>query len=203
MPRRRHVRRRGETSRRASRTCRSARARRPSPRRRRVPRRSRSTAPRRRRRPARASSASSAPGCVTGRHDRPPAQRLLDRRGHHALDTTSWASRAARRAIPVSVSVSPVSSIVSDTMMPDSSPARNVCSLSAVDVRADRQRAPRSELGQERPLDLDLATRLRRGRSRRARRRPHHRRCDIRPPRIPGRRPGRTPPDRGSRRSGR
>ena len=33
--------------------------------------------------------------------------------------------------------------------------------LERVDVRADRQRAARSELGQERPLDLDLATRLR------------------------------------------
>ena len=70
-------------------------------------------------------------GLVAGRDDRPAAQWQLGRRRHHAPDTTSWASRAARRAISMSGPVSPVSSIVSDTMMLDTSLARNVCSLSA------------------------------------------------------------------------
>jgi hypothetical protein len=53
----------------------------------------------------------------------------------------------------MSASSSPLSSMVSLAVMPDRSPARKVYSRLPSDVGADRERAPRSELAEEGPLD--------------------------------------------------
>ena len=139
-------------------------------------------------------------GCVPRR----PAARQGTRPDRHARaahqPTTRrawWAASRARSWSPASRARAMRSWAVS------SWPARNTCSSWPTDVGADRQRAARTELGEEAALDLDLVAgggvvdggqQLRPSPSRRrgSRRR-----------RSPARRPARSGADRGARRSAR